>query len=303
MTNTPGTNTVTNTPIEELRERQRVAAPFLRPPAQSRQRPINPHADALHQQIYGTAHATYVASTVEASPTVTYAAPVAAPAAPSRAPQVNPFDLPNPFDVAVVETPAPVVRTTFGTQPAVAIAAKPAPKRFTRADIIGTTTVIIGLWLVAIALATNIDVDWPIRRAMIFVHVVGTVIGFGAVLVADVHGALWMMGRRRREDLIRLMDGLNNLIWGGLFVLCVSGVFLAPNLDLPRTSLKIVCVLIATINGYWAHRLAHQLRDQEGSSAADIDQRLLIKTMIAGGISQFAWWTCVIVGFLNSSAK
>jgi hypothetical protein len=62
-------------------------------------------------------------------------------------------------------------------------------------------------------------------------------------------------------------------------------------------------VLIATINGYWAHRLAHELRHQEGSTAADIDQKLLVKTMIAGGISQFAWWTCVIVGFLNSSAK
>jgi len=79
---------------------------------------------------------------------------------------------------------------------------------------------------------------------------------------------------------------------------------LHPNVSLPRTHIKLVLVLVATLNGVWAHHLSAKLRAQPPCSpAAAVDQRLLVKVMSAGAISQTAWWGATLIGFLATTAR
>jgi hypothetical protein len=79
---------------------------------------------------------------------------------------------------------------------------------------------------------------------------------------------------------------------------------LGPNLLLPRTMIKLVLVLIAALNGMWAHGLSRQLRDHPSDTTArSVDQRLLLKVMGSGAISQAAWWGATLIGFLATTSR
>jgi hypothetical protein len=163
---------------------------------------------------------------------------------------------------------------------------------------------VVAAWAMAIAVASVIDAPWPLRRGALFLHLGALVAGFGAVLVVDLHGVLWLIGRRRLGDLLTITDALQPLIWGGLAVLVASGVLLAPNLGLPRTDVKLVLVLVAALNGMWAHELSGRLRAHAAHVAAGaVDQGLLLKVLGAGAISQAAWWGATLIGFLATTSR
>ncbi len=155
-----------------------------------------------------------------------------------------------------------------------------------------------------IAVASTVHPPWAVRRGALFLHLAALVAGFGAVLVVDLHGVLWLIGRRRLGDLLQVTSALQPLIWGGLVVLVASGLFLGPNLAVPRTKIKLVLVLAATLNGMWAHGLSRQLEAHAGDATAHrVDQRLLLKVMGAGAISQASWWGATLIGFLATTSR
>jgi hypothetical protein len=163
---------------------------------------------------------------------------------------------------------------------------------------------VIAAWGAVVAVASIIHVPWPVRRGALFLHLAALVAGFGAVLVVDLHGVLWLIGRRRLGDLLHITSALHPVIWGGLVGLVASGLLLHPNVALPRTQIKLVLVLVATVNGLWAHQLSRQLAAQpRGSTASGIDQRLLAKVMGSGAISQAAWWGSTLIGFLATTSR
>src|SRR5262245_5099441 len=77
-------------------------------------------------------------------------------------------------------------------------------------------------WAISIVVATRLDPSWSVHRAALFIHLAGLVAGFGAVLVADMHGLLWLLGRRRLDQLLAVIHALHPMIWGGLLALTVS---------------------------------------------------------------------------------
>ena len=162
---------------------------------------------------------------------------------------------------------------------------------------------VIGGWLVVVTIASLNQPSWPLRRGALFLHLAGLVAGFGAVLVADVHGVLWLVGQRRLADLLQITSALQPLIWAGMIALVASGLLLHPNISLLRTKIKLVLVLVATINGMWAHQLTKQLAAQTGDAPAHVDQRLLLKVMGSGAISQGAWWGATLIGFLATTSR
>jgi hypothetical protein len=163
---------------------------------------------------------------------------------------------------------------------------------------------VLAAWATVIGVAWMIHASWAVRRGALFLHLAALVAGFGAVLVVDLHGVLWLVGRRRLGDLRQVSSALHPVIWGGLIVLVASGMLLQPNLVLPRTIIKLVLVLVATINGLWAHRLSRQLEAHPAdTSACSIDQHLLLKVMGAGAISQAAWWGATLIGFLTTTSR
>jgi hypothetical protein len=163
---------------------------------------------------------------------------------------------------------------------------------------------VVLLWLALVAIASVNHPSWALHRGALFLHLGALVAGFGAVLIVDLHGVLWLIGRRRLGELVQMSTALQPLIWGGLLVLVVSGMFLEPNLRLPRTDIKLVLVLVATLNGLWAHGLSHRLKAHPAdASAGAVDQGLLLKVMAAGAISQAAWWGATVIGFLATTSR
>jgi hypothetical protein len=163
---------------------------------------------------------------------------------------------------------------------------------------------VLGAWAAVIAVSSINRPPWPLSRGALFLHLAALVAGFGAVLVVDLHGVLWLIGRRRLGDLLQVTSALQPLIWGGLIVLVASGLFLRPNLQLPRTQIKLVLVLLATLNGMWAHGLSKQLEVHPADATAGrVDQRILLKVMAAGAISQAAWWGATLIGFLATTSR
>jgi hypothetical protein len=163
---------------------------------------------------------------------------------------------------------------------------------------------VVAAWAVVVLAASVIHAPWPLHRAALFIHLAALLAGFGAVLAVDLHGVLWLIGRRRLGDLLQITSALQPLIWGGLVGLVASGLLLRPNLLLPRTMIKLVLVLVATLNGMWAHHLSGRLKDHPvDATAGAVDQRLLLKIMGAGAISQAAWWGATLIGFLATTSR
>lgn len=162
---------------------------------------------------------------------------------------------------------------------------------------------LVAAWAVVLVASSLVVPSEATFRVALFVHLVALVVGFGSVLVLDVHGVLWLVRRRTLTDLVRLTDALTPLVWVGFFGLLVSGVFLEPNLAVPRTALKVVLVLVAGLNGLWAHQLSRRLATQQRTRGPDqVDQGLLARVMASGGISQTAWWGATLIGLLNTSS-
>jgi hypothetical protein len=64
-------------------------------------------------------------------------------------------------------------------------------------------------WAIAIVVAVEVTTPWYVHRAALFVHLVSLLAGFGAVLVADVHGVLWLLGRRSLDQLLSVTHALH----------------------------------------------------------------------------------------------
>lgn len=159
------------------------------------------------------------------------------------------------------------------------------------------------LWMAAVAVASNLTVSDAIHRAALFVHLASLVAGFGAVLVSDFYGVLWLTGRRRLGHLLSLHHAIGPMIWLGLIGLVGSGVLLSPNPTIPRTALKMVLVLIATLNGIAAGRQVDRLTQIPPSAGPhEVPRSLVATTMVAGGISQACWWGATLVGFLSTTS-
>ena len=80
-------------------------------------------------------------------------------------------------------------------------------------------------------------------------HVIALVLSFGAILIVDWVGLLWLLGKRDLHDTRRLEAAAQPLIWGGLAVLLVSGALIKPDITSPVTQVKLLCVLVLMLNG------------------------------------------------------
>src|SRR5690349_17996963 len=122
--------------------------------------------------------------------------------------------------------------TTFGVRPARAASSPPLPQWMLGALVGGG--VVLG-WVASVLLAQHIATGPQTARVALFVHLASLVAGFGAVLVIDWTGLLWICGRRTFLDVTRTADALHLLIWLGLAGLTFSGILLQPDACVPLT--------------------------------------------------------------------
>jgi hypothetical protein len=131
-------------------------------------------------------------------------------------------------------------------------------------------------WLAVVLAAPRQHPSELVHSLALFGHLVSVVLGFGAVLLVDWFGLLWLTGNRTLEDVLRTARGAHVPIWLGFAGLLTTGLF---------------AVLIVGLNGVYSGRLAPEMARRPG---------LLARSVVATGLSQLGWWTAVVVGFLNS---
>ncbi|WP_457029374.1 hypothetical protein [Kitasatospora sp. P5_F3] len=146
-------------------------------------------------------------------------------------------------------------------------------------------------------ISTHVHSDPTLHSAALFVHLASLVLGFGAVLVADYHGLLWMTRRCTLFETLRTTSRLHVPIWAGLAGLVVSGMMLEPDLASPLTRIKLILVLLLTVNGLQAGLLDRRMADH---SAAALTPRLLAWGAGTALLSQICWWGAVVIGFWNT---
>jgi transposase-like protein len=156
--------------------------------------------------------------------------------------------------------------------------------------------------LAAVAVSGLVPADYPLRPAVLALHVLSLVVSFGTVLVIDWHGLLWLSGRRGLTESTRLAAAAGPLIWLGLGGLIASGALLHPNLSSPVTVTKLVLVLAVAWNGAamseFRRRLAQLPPYVKPGDLPRRDWRLLLGATV---ISQIGWWGAILIGFVNTS--
>ncbi len=173
-------------------------------------------------------------------------------------------------------------------------------------DLAFAAAVLIAL-TAAVAASRAVEVAPVVREMALFVHLAALVLGLGSVLAIDWFGMRWMLGKTSLEDMLSITAALTLPIWLGLAGLVASGVVLRPTLSNPLVVLKLALVAIVAINGVHARalhrafvRLPHTARRGHRRRRLRPEQRLLMRAMASGAISQFCWWSAAIIGFLNA---
>ena len=125
---------------------------------------------------------------------------------------------------------------------------------------------------------------------------------FGAVLVIDWHGLLWLAGRRGLTESTRLAAGAGPLIWGGLAGLSRPAPCSTRTSTSPLTVTKLVLVLAVAWNGAAMSALRRRMAQLPAYvKPADLPRRDWRLMMTATVISQVGWWGAILIGFVNSS--
>jgi hypothetical protein len=168
---------------------------------------------------------------------------------------------------------------------------------------LGTRFAIIVLgWGTSVATSAMLDVGRGVHDVAVTVHVLSLVTAFGAVLMVDWHGALWMLGHRALHETTRIAAAASPLIWLGIGGLLASGALLHPDLGQPLTVVKIGLVLVVALNGAVLSATRRALAARPPlESLASLPRQLRRSVLLSGVVSQLAWCGAMAIGFLTAT--
>lgn len=156
-------------------------------------------------------------------------------------------------------------------------------------------------WSLVLLLATTLKVEGPPHTFALIVHILAMVLAFGAIMLVDWHGFLWLLGRRELSETIRLDGAATPLIWIGIAAMLTTGAFLYPDLGNPLTVVKLVAVLVLILNGIMLLPLMRRLVVMPPTTSfagLTVGHRIHMLSCLV--ISQVSWWAAIIIGFVNA---
>ena len=215
------------------------------------------------------------------------AEPSAAQASPAEPPRTAPLSDP-PEDPETLAPPPHADDAIFATT-----------ARLRPAHRLG---IVVVIFVAAVVLSRLVPENYPGRPVVAALHVMSLVASFGAVLLVDWHGLLWLAGRRALTESTRLAAAASPIIWAGLGGLFVTGTLLRPNIGSPLTLVKLALVLAVCVNGAVMAPVRLKLAELSAdASPVDVPEREWRRMMLATTVSQIGWWGAVVIGFVNSS--
>jgi len=166
--------------------------------------------------------------------------------------------------------------------------------------------VVTGAWALAVLATAVVPARDPqVAGVALFIHLVSMAVGFGAVVMVDVYGLLWLFGARTLSELVALAKVAHGVIALGVAGLLASGIPLRPDLTSGLARLKLLLVLVLMLNGVAAQRALHRLQatlptDLRGASIPWVAfQRVLFAALV----SQSTWWGAIAIGFVTNGRR
>jgi hypothetical protein len=133
----------------------------------------------------------------------------------------------------------------------------------------------------------------------LFIHLVSLIIGFGAVIVVDSFGLLWVLKKAKLHTVDKVATITQKLIWIGWGGLVLSGIGLISfkgyidNL----TWIKLFFVALLGLNGLYLHIIKRGIVSfLDGKPISDLFR---FRIVLASVVSQVGWWGAIIIGFLH----
>jgi len=166
--------------------------------------------------------------------------------------------------------------------------------------------IVTGAWALAVVTAAVFPLDDPrVAGVALFIHLVSMAVGFGAVIVIDIYGLLWLAGRRTLVELVDLDTAAHTVIAVGVGGLLASGIALQPDLTTPLARFKMLLVLVLMLNGLAAQRFLVGLRTTlpPGTRGASIPWAAFQRGLAAALVSQASWWGAIAIGFITNAAR
>lgn len=148
----------------------------------------------------------------------------------------------------------------------------------------------------SVALSAVIHPSQAVYRAGVVIHLLSLVIGFGAVVLVDWHGILWLRGRRELVEASHVAEAANPLIWTALVGLLASATVLKPNLASELTWVKIAAVLLICLNGVSLLALPRMLYALAPRTPGELPTRLRRRLLGSAATSHLGWWTAIAIG-------
>ena len=133
----------------------------------------------------------------------------------------------------------------------------------------------------------------------LFIHLVSLVTGFGAVIVIDSIGMLWVLKRVPLSFVNRAAGITQRLIWLGWSGLVLSGIGLiiikgyVDNL----TKIKLALVAMIGINGILLHTIKRAMEKLADGDA--MPRNTQFRITFASAVSQLGWWGALAIGFVH----
>lgn len=139
------------------------------------------------------------------------------------------------------------------------------------------------------------------HRVALAIHLLSLATGFGAVLAVDGYALAVLLGRRTIVHLLAFSAVADRYIWLGFTALGLSGVYLNADIGGFWTGLNMAAFLVVGLNGVYARTIRERLPTlPPGAGARALPRPWLLRALLAGLLSQAAWWTSILIGSLAS---
>lgn len=163
------------------------------------------------------------------------------------------------------------------------------------------SVVVVTGWVVSVLLSRATQLSGIGHDLALAVHLLSLVTAFGATVMVDWHGLLWLSGRRELRESLRVADAGRPLIWIGYAGLLISGTLLGPDLEQWRTWVKLGCVLFIGLNGAVVDTVGKQLaQGPPGARFIHVPIWLRRRMLITAALSAGCWWAAGVIGVLTS---
>jgi hypothetical protein len=156
------------------------------------------------------------------------------------------------------------------------------------------------LLALSVVLSAVIHPSRGVYTAGVVVHLISLVIGFGAVVLVDWFGVLWLTGRRQLGEVGRTAEAANPLIWAAIVGLIASAAVLKPNLASGLTWVKIAAVLLICLNGVSLSAVGKGLSGQSAYTPQSLPASLRRRLVTATVASHLGWWTAIAIGLVTN---